>query len=219
MMDDALKPLLGKNITGICPASPGVKDWQPTAWSPLTQLLYIPHQHLCMDYKTSEVGYIAGTPYVGATVDMYAGPGGYRGEFAAWDLTKRKKVWAIHEKFPVWTGTMVTAGNIAVYGTMDRWFKVVDARNGKLLYQISCAERLYRPAHHLSGQGRQPVYRHALRCRRLGGRDCQCRNRSAGAQRRARLYRRCRRSAGLHERRQLASRVRAAATGNANAPH
>ena len=29
--NDALKPLLGKNITGICPASPGVKDWQPTA--------------------------------------------------------------------------------------------------------------------------------------------------------------------------------------------
>lgn len=136
VMVDALKPLLGKNIEGICPASPGAKDWQPVAYSPATRLLYIPHQHLCMDYKTAQVGYIAGTPYVGATVNMYAGPGGYRGEFAAWDLTKRKKVWAIHEKFPVWSGTMVTAGNIAVYGTMDRWFKVVDARNGTLLYKF-----------------------------------------------------------------------------------
>ena len=34
---------------------------------------------------TSDVGYIAGTPYVGATVDMFAGPGGYRGESMAWD--------------------------------------------------------------------------------------------------------------------------------------
>jgi PQQ-dependent dehydrogenase (methanol/ethanol family) len=136
VMVPQLKPLLGKNITGICPASPGVKDWQPTAYSPMTKLLYVPHQHLCMDYKTGEVGYIAGTPYVGATVNMYAGPGRYRGEFAAWDLTTRKKAWAIHEKFPVWSGTMVTAGNIAVYGTMDRWFKVVDARNGKPLYQF-----------------------------------------------------------------------------------
>ncbi len=136
VMNDALKPLLGKNISGICPASPGTKDWQPTAFSPLTHLLYIPHQHLCMDYKTSEVGYIAGTPYVGATVDMYGGPGGYRGEFAAWDLTRRTKVWAIHEKFPVWSGTMATAGHIAVYGTLDRWFKVVDDRSGKLLYQF-----------------------------------------------------------------------------------
>src|SRR6185437_13278938 len=46
------------------------------------------------------------------------------------------KVWAIHEKFPVWSGALVTAGNIAVYGTMDRWFKVVDATNGKLLYKF-----------------------------------------------------------------------------------
>lgn len=134
--NEALHPHIGKNVTGICPASPGVKDWQPTAYSPQTKLLYIPHQHLCMDYKTSEAAYIPGTPYVGATENMYAGPGNYRGEFAAWDLTRRKKVWAIHEKFPVWTGTLVTAGNIAVYGTMDRWFKVVDATNGKLLYKF-----------------------------------------------------------------------------------
>jgi PQQ-dependent dehydrogenase (methanol/ethanol family) len=132
----ALKPLIGKNITGICPASPGAKDWQPTAYSPQTKLLYIPHQHLCMDFKASQAAYIPGTPYVGAAVNMYAGPGHYRGEFAAWDLTGRKKVWAIHEKFPVWSGALVTAGNIAVYGTMDRWFKVVDATNGKLLYKF-----------------------------------------------------------------------------------
>lgn len=134
--NEALKPLLGKNISGICPASPGVKDWQPTAFSPKTNLLYIPHQHLCMDYKTSQVGFIAGTPYVGATVNMYAGPGGYRGEFAAWDPVKRKKVWAIHENFPVWSGTMVTAGDVAFYGTLDRWFKAVDDRTGKLLWQF-----------------------------------------------------------------------------------
>jgi PQQ-dependent dehydrogenase (methanol/ethanol family) len=158
VMNNALKPLLGKNITGICPASPGVKDWQPTAYSPLTKLLYIPHQHLCMDFKTADVGYIPGTPYVGATVDMYAGPGGYRGEFAAWDPVKRQKVWAIHEKFPVWTGTLATAGNIAVYGTMDRWFKVVDARSGKLLYQFrSPSGYIGQPITYQGGDGRQYI--------------------------------------------------------------
>jgi PQQ-dependent dehydrogenase (methanol/ethanol family) len=156
--NEALKPLLGKNITGICPASPGTKDWQPTAYSPQTHLLYIPHQHLCMDYKTSQAAYIPGTPYVGATVDMYAGPGGYRGEFAAWDPVKRTKVWAIHEKFPVWTGTLATAGNIAVYGTMDRWFKVVDARNGKLLYQFhSPSGYIGQPITYQGKDGRQYI--------------------------------------------------------------
>ena len=158
VMNDDLKPLLGKNISGICPASPGVKDWQPTAYSPQTHLLYIPHQHLCMDFKTGEAAYIPGTPYVGATVDMYAGPGGYRGEFAAWDPSQRKKVWAIHEKFPVWSGTMVTAGNIAVYGTMDRWFKVVDARDGKLLYQFHAPSGFIgQPITYQGGDGRQYI--------------------------------------------------------------
>ncbi|HEX3753749.1 MAG TPA: PQQ-dependent dehydrogenase, methanol/ethanol family [Rhizomicrobium sp.] len=158
VMNDALKPLLNKNVSGICPASPGAKDWQPTAWSPLTHLLYVPHQHLCMDFKATQAAYIAGTPYVGATVDMYAGPGGYRGEFLAWDPVKRRRVWAIHEKFPVWTGTLATAGNIAVYGTMDRWFKVVDARNGKLLYQFRAPSGFIgQPITYQGADGRQYI--------------------------------------------------------------
>jgi alcohol dehydrogenase (cytochrome c) len=31
---------------------------------------------------------------------------------------------------------MVTAGDVAFYGTLDRWFKAVDARSGKLLWQF-----------------------------------------------------------------------------------
>jgi alcohol dehydrogenase (cytochrome c) len=49
---------------------------------------------------------------------------------------QRKKVWEIHEKFPVWSGTVVTAGDVAFYGTMDRWFKAVDAKSGNLLWKI-----------------------------------------------------------------------------------
>jgi PQQ-dependent dehydrogenase (methanol/ethanol family) len=136
ILNDALTPQVGKTIQDVCPASPGAKDWQPSAWSPRTKLLYVPHQHLCMNFQTSDVGYIAGTPYVGATVDMYAGPGGHRGEFMAWDPVARKKVWAITEKFPVWSGALVTGGDVAFYGTMDRWFKAVDAKTGKELWKF-----------------------------------------------------------------------------------
>jgi PQQ-dependent dehydrogenase (methanol/ethanol family) len=134
--DDTLTPSLGKTVRNVCPATPGAKDWQPSAWSPKTKLLYVPHQHLCMNFKTSNVGYIEGTPYVGADVDMFAGPGGYRGEFMAWDPVQRKKVWSIKEKFPVWSGALVTAGDVAFYGTMDRWFKAVDADSGKELWKF-----------------------------------------------------------------------------------
>ena len=42
----------------------------------------------------------------------------------------------ITEKFPVWTGALVTAGDLAFYGTMDRWFKAVDAQSGKELWKF-----------------------------------------------------------------------------------
>jgi glucose dehydrogenase len=46
------KRRMGEMIRDICPASPGGKDWQPSAWSPRTRLLYIPHQNLCQDMTT-----------------------------------------------------------------------------------------------------------------------------------------------------------------------
>jgi lanthanide-dependent methanol dehydrogenase len=131
----AKQPRTGETTRSICPASPGAKDWQPSAWSPRTHLLYIPHQNLCQDASTGDVSYIAGTPYVGADVKMYAGPGGNRGWFTAWDPVAGKPAWQISEVFPVWSGALVTAGDIVFYGTMDGWFKAVDAKTGKQLWQ------------------------------------------------------------------------------------
>jgi alcohol dehydrogenase (cytochrome c) len=129
------EPGFGKTIRDICPAAPGAKDWQPSAFSFRTGLLYIPHNNLCQEEQGVEANYIAGTPYVGANVRMYAGPGGHRGEYTAWDPVTGKAVWVIKEQFPVWSGTVTTKGDIAFYGTMDRWFKAVDITNGQILWQ------------------------------------------------------------------------------------
>ncbi|HEX5084641.1 MAG TPA: methanol/ethanol family PQQ-dependent dehydrogenase [Blastocatellia bacterium] len=128
----------GKVVRNICPAATGGKDWMPSAFSPNTGLLYIPHQNVCMDSEGIEVNYIAGTPYVGATVKMYAGPGGHRGEFTAWDPVAGKPIWKIKETFPVWSGAVVTAGDVVFYGTMDGWFKAVNARTGEPLWRFKC---------------------------------------------------------------------------------
>jgi lanthanide-dependent methanol dehydrogenase len=127
---------VGKVVREICPAAPGAKDWQPSAYSPRTGLLYLPYNNLCMDFEGVEANYIAGTPFVGANVRMYAGPGGHRGEFAAWDPVGRRKVWNVNENFPAWSGALVTAGDVVFYGTMDGWFKALDARTGKELWKF-----------------------------------------------------------------------------------
>ena len=130
------EPRAGKVIHDICPGSAGGKDWQPMAWSPRTKMLYIPHQNICQDAGTYEVSYIAGTPYVGADLKMKAGPGGFRGEFAAWDPVAKRKAWSLKEKFPVWSGALATAGDVVFYGTMDGYFKAVDAKTGDALWQF-----------------------------------------------------------------------------------
>ena len=48
----------------------------------------------------TQANYIAGTPYLGAEVRIYAGPGGNRGEVSAWDPVAAKTVWSVKEQFP-----------------------------------------------------------------------------------------------------------------------
>jgi alcohol dehydrogenase (cytochrome c) len=123
-------------VRDACPAPPGVKDWTPSSYSPKTGLIYIPHNNLCYESQGTQANYIAGTPYVGMNVRMYAGPGGNRGVVSAWDPVQAKTVWSVKEMFPVWCGTVVTAGDVVFYGTMDGWFKALDAHTGNLLWQF-----------------------------------------------------------------------------------
>jgi lanthanide-dependent methanol dehydrogenase len=134
--NDEKKPKFGSVTREICPSAPGAKDWQPSAFSPRTGLLYLPHNNLCMDEEDVSVSYIAGTPYVGANVKMFAGPGGHGGEFTAWDPVNGKAVWNIKDRFPVWSGALATAGDVVFFGTMDGYFKAVNAKTGEELWQF-----------------------------------------------------------------------------------
>lgn len=125
-----------KKVMNICPSLEGGKNQQPAAFSPKTGLFYVPTNNLCMDWELREVVYIKGTPYIGALAPEYGGPGGYRGEFMAWDAAASKKIWGIKEPYPVWGGGLVTAGGVVFYGTLDGWFKAIDAANGTELWKF-----------------------------------------------------------------------------------
>ena len=117
------------NSKGICPAALGTKDQQPASFNPKNGLFYVPTNHVCMDYEPFRVEYTAGQPYVGATLSMFPAPGshGGMGNFITWDAGKGKIVQSKPEKFSVWSGTLVTAGGIACYGTLEGYLKCVDA--------------------------------------------------------------------------------------------
>jgi len=154
----AKQPQVGTTVRDICPTSAGGKDWQPSAFSPRTGLIYMPHNNICMDAEALDVSYIAGTPYVGMNVKMFPGPGGNEGAFTAWDPVAGKAVWSLPERWPVWSGALVTAGDVAFYGTMDGWFKAVDARTGKLLWRFQTGSGIIgQPVTYRGPDGKQYV--------------------------------------------------------------
>lgn len=126
------------NTTGVCPAALGTKDQQPAAYSPKTNLFYVPTNHVCMDYEPFKVSYAAGQPYVGATLSMYPAPDshGGMGNFIAWDNVKGEIKWSLPEQFSVWSGALATAGDIVFYGTLEGYLKAIDASTGEELYKF-----------------------------------------------------------------------------------
>jgi PQQ-dependent dehydrogenase (methanol/ethanol family) len=151
-------PEVGRVVRDICPSASGAKDWNPSAFSPRTGLIYIPHQNLCMDWESVQANYIAGTPYLGAQVRMKPGPGGGRGTFTAWDPVRRAVAWAIDEDLPLRSGALVTAGDLVFYGTLDGWFKAVDARDGRLLWRFKTASGIVgQPIAYRGPDGREYV--------------------------------------------------------------
>ncbi|MDV3240723.1 MAG: PQQ-dependent dehydrogenase, methanol/ethanol family, partial [Methylocaldum sp.] len=155
------------NTTGICPAALGSKDQQPIAFSPRTNLVYIPGNHVCMNYEPFEVEYTAGQPYVGATLTMFpAGVDAKTGEkngshnlgvFTAWDPTTGKIVWAKDEPFSVWSGAVATAGDVVFYGTLEGYLKAVDAKTGQELYKFKTPSGIIGNVNTWSYKGKQYV--------------------------------------------------------------
>jgi PQQ-dependent dehydrogenase (methanol/ethanol family) len=143
----------------ICPSSTGAKEWNPSAFSPRTGLLYIAAHNTCMDYEGLEANYIAGTPYLGASVKMYPGPGGYQGELVAWDPVQARKVWGIRDpKMPLYSGVLATAGDLVFYGTLDGFFRAVDARTGEELWKFKTGSGIVgNPMTYLGPDGKQYV--------------------------------------------------------------
>ena len=158
VVNPAQEPKPGETLKNICPTDLGVKDWQPSAFSPRTGLIYTPVINVCMDLTDHKQSYIAGTPYDGMEMKRHAGPGGNWGAFIAWDPVKGRTVWSIPEQFMVFSGALATASDLVFYGTVDGWLRAVDARTGKVLWSQKLGSGIISPPMTYTGpDGRQYV--------------------------------------------------------------
>ena len=158
IVDPAMQPQPEIKLNNVCPTDVGVKDWQPGAFSPETGLIYAGIFNVCMDVTDHRQSYIAGTPYDGMEMQRHPGPGGNWGEFIAWDPVKGEKVWSIKEKFMTMSGVLATAGGVVFYGTVDGWFRAVDAQSGEILWSQKLGSGVIaQPMTYLGPDGRQYV--------------------------------------------------------------
>jgi alcohol dehydrogenase (cytochrome c) len=148
-----------EEVPDICPTHVGSKDWQPSAFSPRTGLIYAGVFNICMDLTDHKVGYIPGTPYDGMDIKAHAGGQTNKwGDFIAWNPMTGQRAWSIPETFMTMSGVLATAGDVVFYGTTDGWFRAVDARSGKVLWSQKLSSGITsQPMTYLGPDGRQYV--------------------------------------------------------------
>jgi alcohol dehydrogenase (cytochrome c) len=95
-----------------CPTNAGARNFPAGAYSPETNLYYLPIIDTCM-------GKMGDTP----------------ARFLALDVNTQKLTWDIRTRVPQSSGLIATAGGLVFSATPDRYFRAFDDRDGKVLWE------------------------------------------------------------------------------------
>jgi glucose dehydrogenase len=128
------------------PGAAGGSDWHPSAWSPLTGLLYVPAVHFPMLFKSFHQEPAAGQDYRGGNEAELAKPDAGWSTLAAVDPLTGKIRWQTRTA-PLSTlgGALATGGGLVFAGDQGGWFRAYDQRNGKVLWEFMCGAGVNAP--------------------------------------------------------------------------
>ena len=124
----------------------GAHSWQPMAFSPKTQLVYIPTIELGMLLDDRSVDPAAWRRPVDYGMDgsfngvniagMPPQPGVNFGHLQAWDPVRQRRVWSVPLGSPINGGVAATGGNLVFQGNMKGRFVAYEADTGKNLWNF-----------------------------------------------------------------------------------
>jgi quinohemoprotein ethanol dehydrogenase len=120
----------------VYPSELGGHNWHPMAFSPKTQLAYIPA--LEMPWVHSPTDFYLFEIDVPHLTKLRRGQpvvdhGGY---LRAWDPIRQQRAWEVKLPALINGGVLVTAADLVFQGTQDGYLQVYDATNGRQLHSV-----------------------------------------------------------------------------------
>ncbi len=130
-------PVIGET-TFNCPADPGAKAWQATAYSPRTETLYLPTVEFCSNTTVNPLD--PGEIYTGGGLQTYSrvpvpDSDGNIGQVRAINLDDHSETWQYRQRAPVTSSTLPTGGGVVFVGTLDRKLLAFDDETGEILWE------------------------------------------------------------------------------------
>jgi alcohol dehydrogenase (cytochrome c) len=158
---DVAKRLRAGEKVEVQPRWTGGKNWFPMAYNPSRQLLYFPVKHETSVYQVNKErpAYKPGERYQGVvntTAPRKAEEAW--GYYAAFEPLTAKRKWQVPQaEFPMWSGSVVTAGGIVFSGKMTGEFVAFDEDTGKELWKFQTSSSVNSQPITFTHQGRQYV--------------------------------------------------------------
>ena len=162
---DGLMPLVARSPAAIMP-DPQL-DSSTAAKSPLQRFADERPEQLALRREERARPLVHGVNYVvtyvvgSAGTDLSSRPAPAalaQRELRAWDPIERHVLWSVRETLSISSGVLVTAGGLVFYGTVDGWFKALDATTGRVLWKHRVEDkRLDAPMSYRGADGHQYI--------------------------------------------------------------